>query len=182
MTQKIPSNIGSIYSIAAAGDASYYVSVGTDRKLRVIDLRAANCSLVLNADNYSEMNYVSLNNSALHLRAQFKSQIASMYLKQTVPIKPAEKLAAVAHCDGAVTLWDITAGKLADQIFQHSSECRSVEFSCDNKWIASASFDYSIGILNNETKAFTSVKKHTDRVVSVKWHPYLPILLSTSAD
>lgn len=104
--------------------------------------------MLLNADNYSEMNYVSLNNSPLHLRAQFKSQIASMYLKQTVPYTSAAKLAAVAHCDGAVTLWDITAGKLADELFHHTGECRAVEFSCDNKWLASASFDASLGILN----------------------------------
>ncbi|MEE4248799.1 MAG: hypothetical protein V2I33_25765 [Kangiellaceae bacterium] len=104
--------------------------------------------MVLNADSYSEMNYVALNNSALHMRAQFKSKIASMYLKQAAPYVSDQKLAAVAHCDGAITLWDITAGKRVTHMLNHTAECRSVEFSCDNKWLVSASFDGSIGVMN----------------------------------
>ena len=99
-----------------------------------------------------------------------------------VPYVNSEKLAAIAHCDGAVTIWDITAGKRVSEMFNHRGECRSIEFSCDNAWLTSASFDCTVGMINSETNEFNQITPHNDRVVSAKWHPYLPIILSTSAD
>jgi len=81
-----------------------------------------------------------------------------------------------------VTLWDITAGKLFGKFKHHNADCRSVEFSSDNKWLISASFDNSIGIVDMNHNQTFKIEPHDDKVVSAKWHPYLPILLSTGAD
>ena len=67
----------------------------------------------------------------------------------------------------------------------HSAEVRGVSYSADGRYLASAGFDKNIQISDTSNKQKVEVVKtleHDDKVVSVRWHPYLPILLSTSAD
>jgi len=60
---------------------------------------------------------------------------------------------------------------------------RSVEFDSSSGLIVTSSFDATIGIydLNNE-RLLNRISSHTDRVVLAKWHPFYPVILSTSAD
>ena len=172
---------GSIYSIAISGDGSYICSGGTDRTLRIWDLRQQKCALALNAEGFSEMNSVSINSSAEQLRAETKSKIAQLYRRDSMQF-PEDKLAAVGHCDGVVSLWELTAGKLYSKYTYHSGECRSVDFSCNAQWLSTGSFDSSIGLVNITEGSVFKLEPHMERIVSTKWHPSLPILLSTSAD
>ena len=67
----------------------------------------------------------------------------------------------------------------------HKGEVRGVSYSADGRYVASASFDKNIIItdtLNMDNIQIVKTLEHDDKVVSVKWHPYLPLLLSTSAD
>ena len=60
-----------------------------------------------------------------------------------------------------------------------------MSFSVEGKYLASAGFDHKIVITDTSDLDNLSVVKtlhHDDKVVSVKWHPFLPLLLSTSAD
>lgn len=60
-----------------------------------------------------------------------------------------------------------------------------MSYSADGRFIASAGFDKNIVIADTLDLDKISVVKaleHDDKVVSVRWHPYLPLLLSTSAD
>jgi len=62
---------------------------------------------------------------------------------------------------------------------------RGVSYSVDGYFIASASYDSQVHItdtVNLEKMSVVKTLEHEDKVVSVKWHPYLPLLLSTSAD
>lgn len=81
-----------------------------------------------------------------------------------------------------VSLWDITAGKFYSKYSYHGGDCRSVEFSCDAKWLLSASFDRSLGVFDMRKNESFKLTAHDDRVVCAKWHPFLPICISTSAD
>mmetsp|Transcript_12878 Transcript_12878/g.18816 ORF Transcript_12878/g.18816 Transcript_12878/m.18816 type:complete len:657 (+) Transcript_12878:11-1981(+) len=188
IVQNLKGHSGSIYDIAASGDGNFYTSVGTDKSIRIWDLRTSTTALVLNAGSFSEMNSVCQSNSATQMRAETKSNIASIFLKRQLGKDAVERSSskqnqiAVGHSDGVVSVWDITAGKLFSKYCYHADECRSVEFSSDTKWLASASFDHSIGIVDMAQGTTCKLDYHEDRVVSIKWHPYLPILLSTSAD
>lgn len=91
----------------------------------------------------------------------------------------------MGHADGSLTFWDLNMRRNLSQIAPHTQEVRGVSFTVDGKYLASASFDHQIIITDtsdldnlNNVKTLT----HDDKVVSVKWHPFMPLLLSTSAD
>ncbi|CAG9323575.1 unnamed protein product [Blepharisma stoltei] len=183
--QRLQGHKGSIFQIAAEGKGSYFVSVGTDRTLKLWDIRSNKCQMSILGESYAEMTSVALINSTAQLRTETKDKIANIFLKRstnTTPQAPKQNLAAVGHADGMVTLWDINAGKLFNKYSYHLAECRGVDFSADRKWLVSCSFDRSIKVLDMANGTTYRLEYHDDRVVSVRWHPYLPILVSTSAD
>lgn len=183
IVNKYSGHSGSIFHIAAEGTGSYFVSVATDKKLKVWDLRAAKAAMTLNGESFAEMNSVCLSNSFTQTRAEAKNKLADMFLKKEErKVQTRNHLAAVGHLDGVVSLWDITAGKLMSKYNYHTADCRSLEFSCDTNWLVSCSFDGSLGFVNMKSGKNYKIEFHDDRVVSIRWHPYLPILLSTSAD
>jgi len=60
---------------------------------------------------------------------------------------------------------------------------RSAEFDPTGNYIISTSFDKTICIYDiNEKRILSKLLNHTDRVVLAKFHPFLPFILSTSAD
>jgi len=62
---------------------------------------------------------------------------------------------------------------------------RGVSYNADGKYVASAGYDGKIHICNTVNLEKMKVLKtlhHEDKVVSVKWHPNKPMLLSSSAD
>ena len=183
IVHKFQGHSGSVYHITAEGTGAYFASVAVDKKLKFWDIRTPKCMLTLNGESFAEMNSVSLSNSFTQVRAEAKNKLAEIFLKKNEKkITPKANIAAVGHLDGVVSLWDITAGKLMSKYNYHTADCRSVEFSADTNWLVSCSFDGSLGFVNMKSGKNCKVEFHDDRVVSIKWHPYLPILLSTSAD
>jgi WD repeat-containing protein 47 len=173
---------GAIYSIASSGDGQVISTVGTDRKIRLWDLKSSKCSFSMNAESFSDMNSVSINFSAQNIRSQTHSKIAALYSNKVSSSSVFQKLISVGHNDGVVSLWDLTAGKLFSKYTYHTQECRSVEFSSNSAWVASGSFDSTLGLVDTTKGQVFKFEPHMDKIVSVRWHPSLPILLSTSAD
>ncbi len=88
----------------------------------------------------------------------------------------------MCHSDGTVTLWDLSTQKMLLQTKTHNDEARAISFSSDGKYRATGGFDEIIAISECRSPEPTTTLKHDDKVVCVKWHPFLPILISTSAD
>jgi WD40 repeat protein len=75
------------------------------------------------------------------------------------------------------------SGKISIYISHLIKQFRSVSFSPDGRYLSSASFDSKIKLFDVENNFnLIGELEHYDRVVSVKWHPEVPMLISTSAD
>jgi WD40 repeat protein len=91
-------------------------------------------------------------------------------------------LIAVGHYDGKITIWNYE-GKLIKEIKKSNNEIRNINFSPDGNYLLSAGFDGTIKLFDvNANFDFCGKLEHDDKVVSAKWHPDLPFILSTSAD
>ena len=89
-----------------------------------------------------------------------------------------------AHSDGFVSVVDYSNNEIIKEIkVSDKAEIRSVNISGDGKYILCGGFDHKMKIYDI-CNDFNQVKtmEHEDRVVSCKWHPDLPIIVSTSAD
>jgi WD40 repeat protein len=181
-TMSLHEHKGAIYSIAASGDGQIISTVGTDRKIRVWDAKSNKCSFSMNAESFSDMNSVSVNFSINNFKSLTHGKVASIYSNKIQVEASNQKLISVGHNDGVVSLWDLTAGKLFSKYTFHTLECRSVEFSSNAAWLATGSFDSTLGLVEMSKGQVFKLEPHMDKIVSVRWHPSLPILLSTSAD
>jgi len=97
---------------------------------------------------------------------------------------------AAACADGHVRLLDVRgtrAGGVVDSAAFHTgSDCRTVAFAPGGGLLASGGFDgtvalssCSLGVLSAKYRMACA---HTDKVLSVAWHPWAPILVTTGAD
>lgn len=165
LIRRLAGHQGGTTSLAVAADASFLLSGGQDRWLRMWDLRSSKCIRQINAEIFGDVTCVALN-CATHSMLSDSPQL----------------LAAAAHSDGIVSVWDLTAAQLFSKHSFHRESCRAVEFSSDAKWLASASFDQSIGLTSLRSGESYRIQGHAGKVVSVHWHPRLPLVLSTSTD
>ncbi len=148
------------------------MSVGTDKFIRLWDVRAKAAVCSIDGTAYGDMNEIAF--------APAGSDSVSGSNHSDI-----SGLSCVGHVDGSLTFWDMNMRKCMAQYMAHQSEARGVSFNVDGRYVASAGFDSSIIITDtSDLNNLTTVKTlaHDDKVVSVKWHPHLPLLLSTSAD
>lgn len=154
-----------------ATDGSAAMSVGTDKFIRLWDVRTKQALASIDGTGYADMNEICFSSSP-SLGAGHEGSVLN-------------GLACVGHVDGTLTFWDLNMRRCLAQLAAHNQEARGVSFTVDGKYLASAGFDSNIVITDtSDLDNMTTVKTltHEDKVVSVKWHPFLPLLLSTSAD
>ena len=150
-----------VTTIKWSNDGSYFGSGSADKTIRLWDLKSLKEICTIPTLGYGPINDISLLNTGEML------------------------IVAAGHVDGNITIWDAQRKSLFTEIKVNSQgkEVRTICFSPDGKYLISGGFDNKIkiyDILNNFNLA--SELEHNDKVVSVKWHPDLPIIVSTSAD
>ena len=150
-----------VTTIKWSNDGSYFGSGSQDKTIKLWDLKSLKEICTIPTLGYGPINDISLLNTGEML------------------------IVAAGHVDGNITIWDAQRKSLFTEIKEnsHGKEVRTVCFSPDGKYLISGGFDNKIkiyDILNNFNLA--SELEHNDKVVSVKWHPDLPIIVSTSAD
>ena len=150
-----------VTTIKWSNDGSYFGSGSADKTIKLWDLKSLKEICTIPTLGYGPINDISLLNTGEML------------------------IVAAGHIDGNITIWDAQRKSLFTEIKENSQgkEVRTICFSPDGKYLISGGFDNKIkiyDILNNFNLA--SELEHNDKVVSVKWHPDLPIIVSTSAD
>ena len=150
-----------VTTIKWSNDGSYFGSGSADKTIKLWDIKSLKEICTIPTLGYGPINDISLLNTGEML------------------------IVAAGHVDGNITIWDAQRKSLFTEIKENSQgkEVRTICFSPDGKFLISGGFDNKIkiyDILNNFNLA--SELEHNDKVVSVKWHPDLPIIVSTSAD
>ena len=150
-----------VTTIKWSNDGSYFGSGSADKTIKLWDIKSLKEICTIPTLGYGPINDISLLNTGEML------------------------IVAAGHVDGNITIWDAQRKSLFTEIKENSQgkEVRTICFSPDGKYLISGGFDNKIkiyDILNNFNLA--SELEHNDKVVSVKWHPDLPIIVSTSAD
>ena len=180
---------GDIHSIKMAQDGSFAISVSTDKKILLFDIRCQKAVCKMDASAYPEMHDVALSNNQQQSLEGGNNMMANMGAgansPQNVMGENLNGFAAIGHSDGSVSIWNLYMQQCFAHQKLHSKEVRGVSYSVDGFFVASASYDGQVHIsdtVNLEQMSVVKTLEHEDKVVSVKWHPYLPLLLSTSAD
>ena len=150
-----------VTTIKWSNDGSYFGSGSADKTIKLWDLKSLKEICTVPTLGYGAINDISLLNTGEML------------------------IVAAGHVDGNITIWDAQRKSLFTEIKENSQgkEVRTICFSPDGKYLISGGFDNKIkiyDILNNFNLA--SELEHNDKVVSVRWHPDIPIIVSTSAD
>lgn len=89
---------------------------------------------------------------------------------------------AVAMADGSCSIYDTRNWKSLGSFQPHSSECRSVRYSPDGRWLLTGSYDESMGLTETASLEWVELAQHQDKVIQVRWHPGGKYCASTSAD
>lgn len=172
-----------VYCIQNTYDQDFLVGCGADGFVHIWDTRDQKEHLRFKTEKLPAMNFVSLSSSA-------QSHCYSSLLKHSRMagsnfFKNDNKYSAqIAHINGAITQWDMR--KPASPLLTlnlHTEEVRSVEYDPSGNYILSSSFDMSSVVYDlKKQKILQRIKVHDDKVVLAKWHPFFPIITTTSAD
>ena len=158
---KLVGHTNDVTSIKWSNDGNFFGSGSADKTIKLWDLKSLREICSVPTLGYGSINDISLLNTGEML------------------------IVAAAHVDGKITIWDAQRKSLFTEIKENTQqkEVRGITFSPDGKYLVSGGFDNKVkiyDIMNNFN--LTGELEHNDKVVSVKWHPDLPILISTSAD
>ncbi len=102
---------------------------------------------------------------------------------RALAVSPDGTLAASAHRDGTIILWDLGTQKEIDRLLGHRDEVTSVAFSPDGTMLASTSWDRTVRLWDLKSRTeLTALLGHTDEVYTVCWVNGSRTLLSGGND
>lgn len=185
LSSQIKGHHSHMYCAKVLLDNTSVYTVGVDKFIQVFDIRAGKLASKIQTQELAPMNYISSQQSIESVNF-YELLSKTKHNRKTLEVHPTQlHQLMIAHQDGSMTLWDNRKmeGGPIDLVSIHSDDCRSVEFDPSGKYTVSTSFDLSTKIYDTVGgKVVTSLEYHSDRIVLAKWHPFFPIILSTSAD
>jgi WD40 repeat protein len=162
-TMTLEGHSNDVYNIKWSNDSQLFSSISLDKTIRFWDIRENKNINIINFINFSNINDISIFNKN---EGNFNNI-----------------LIACGHNDGLITIWDYNRKCILKQSYEHNNEIRTINFSPDGKYLLTGGFDHKIKIfdVNNNFDVLGELQ-HNDKVISCKWHPEIPMILSTSAD
>lgn len=172
-----------VFSLQSTYENDILVSAGSEGFARIWDTRNQKEQFRLGNGSYGPMNYVSLAYTSQN--NNFSSLLKySRLANRTCLLSDNKYSVLIAHKNGHITNWDLRKpNKVVKSWNFHEQECRSVEYDPSLNYFVSSSFDDTSIIYDiNKDKIIQRIKIHDDKVVQARWHPFLPIIVTTSAD
>ena len=93
-----------------ASDGTFAISVGTDKKILLFDIRCMKAVGSMDATSFPEMHEIALFSQASNLEGVNAQNMSSMGGMPTSPHSLVDSLngfAAVGHNDGSVSIWNL---------------------------------------------------------------------------
>jgi len=97
-------------------------------------------------------------------------------------VSPDGALVALAHQDGAVSLWSSATGAQVRSLGRHAGKASTVAFSPDGRWIASIGDDADVLVTSVATGAQRSLSGHKGAVAGVAFSPDSTLIASGGSD
>ena len=98
---------GDIHAVKMASDGSFAISVSTDKKILLFDIRCQKAVSQLDASEYPEMHDVALSNQQQTLESNANvSSLGGIGGQQQIG-DALNGFAAVGHNDGSVSIWNL---------------------------------------------------------------------------
>ena len=132
---------GDIHSIKMAADGSFAISVSTDKKILLFDIRVQKAVCKIDASMYPEMHDVALSNQQQSLDGGNMAAGSGGVSPQNALGDSLNGFAAIGHSDGSVSIWNLYMQQCFAHQKLHSKEVRGVSYSVDGYFCASASYD-----------------------------------------
>ncbi|DAZ92878.1 TPA: hypothetical protein N0F65_011581 [Lagenidium giganteum] len=154
-------HVGEIQGLALSPGEAQLVSCALDKTLRLWDFRTGKCERLIGKP--------------------FSSACALQFQPGSAMVL------ASGHQDGTVCLWDARqTNRTLQSLTAHRDECRALTWSPDGRWLGSASFDATVCLMEMTAErglqSTASFQQHSDKVLSARWHPQQPALVTTGAD
>lgn len=89
----------------------------------------------------------------------------------SIVFSPDGSLLATGHRNGTINLWDIENGRAEIKLAAHNDTVRSLDFSADNRYLASAGVDGSAKVWVVSSGELLSAMQHDDWVTAVSFSP-----------
>lgn len=151
-----------VYDTCFSPDGKWIASTGSDRGVRIWDVRTGLCDHVLNNDLVpSETARFSPDGKHLVSSENRKVRVWNVATRQLIHELEGHSKAVNGACfssdgkqlascslDKTVRLWNASTGQCTDTLEGHSDFVESVHFSPDNLRLASASFDKTVRVWN----------------------------------
>jgi WD40 repeat protein len=171
---------GSVFSVQSGAPSNgtsvlnphTIVSGSEDKTIRVWDLRSGSCVANIGANGVSHWEDGT--------PAMAKCPVQSLAV-----CPQSDATVVTGHEDGNCCVWDLKTSKLLWMLRTHDTQCRSVAYSNEGRYILSASFDGTLAVSDSdvwERRVVAKLKGHSGKVLRAQWHPKNNIFVSCSTD
>lgn len=127
-----------------AQDGSYAISVGTDKKILLFDIRCMKAVASMDATHFPEMHDLALFSQPSNMDGG-AGNMSSMGGMPTSPqnslVDSLNGFAAIGHNDGSVSIWNLNMRQCFAHQKLHTQQVRGVSYSVDGYQLASAGYD-----------------------------------------
>jgi WD40 repeat protein len=194
-SRRLPSHPGPISEIAASPDGRWLASGSSDGMVRLVPTGPGEGRALRGHDG--AVYWVAFSGDSRWLLSMATERAAVKLWEvgggtmhtltgprdlQVGDVSPDGALVALAHQDGAVTLWSAATGEQVRSLGRHAGKATWVAFSPDGRWIASIGGDANLLVTSVATGAVHTLSGHRGEITGLAFSPDSTMIASGGSD